>query len=1598
MSLEQENEDRTTQPRRSRPTLWYLWLGVLLLVAIAGLTWLLQPLRAASELPAPPLPSYTPETPDYQEMLVLGPTVFAPQTRGAVRILVRDPRSGQPLPGVEVRISLLAGDPAPAGEVLYRGETNDLGTVEAVFEVPAVKEGQWTLAIDATGPVGEQHLARTVTIRRSLALHVQTPKRTYHPGEPVEAWFWAGGLVDHKPAVDQRVTWTLLDARGNRVCGGAGQTSVYGVAQTACVLAEGAGEGTYRLVAMVGDLTAESELEVQHAVPGTLHVKVQLTQGYAVDGQAMTGQVQVADAYGNRVANASVEVEGRLDRWGEPLFRRVGQTDETGAFTFVVADLQANSVDTTTGIQLVAWADDVQGRSGRDEVTVPVSEQELEIAAWPESTVLRPGLENLVRVTVLYPDGRPARCELEATVPGLEQAVRTETDAEGLAWIPIAAEEGSRLAISLQATGADGAAGSARFDFSLAQGTQQLLLRLERERYTAGEAMQLDALTQAAEAAYLDLSIGGQQVAAYAAPVVGGRARFQVPLQADWAGAVELDAYALLPDGTLLRDARLVQVMPSPSLQVRARRLEDGPGLPATARVALQTTVNGGAGTPALVIASVTRPGDEGSADGSSSVRQSMPRSMPAVELVPQYAETLSKLRPISASVLQAFESYDEAWALRRGAFTAAAEWISWGTRGLFLLSWLIVLVRLWQRGSSPLPTILGSLFAGPLLIGMGVLGIYLGVISMGPGATLALGLAWLGALLAAVVQVRAGREARWMTAFGVLAAAGGVLAVALHYAVARSAGADPGLGLYAWVALGGMCLALSASGLGCLRDGKPQQAWATFSLVLVLAATVGGTALAGWDQRGPTYQELPPLRPRVDPPAPLPIQSETPLVMAADVPTLPFVAPAEGRELLAWVPGAETDQDGSAVIQAPLVEGTDNARLTTLALDADGRWGGEEVMLPLSKPLWATVELPSELTVGDQLALPVTVHNALPISSSVQISVTEGAWFVVRPASDALQQTTLPPAGEHTFALPIRVDNWGDQDLVLSIESQDWSEVITRTVSVRPDGDWVAGAYSWWVEEEDGYKFRIPWAAYEDTDRIAVRVYTGQQSVLSEALARASEQGGSTLDQLASGVEARLAYAAYLQRTGQGSGSIRSDLERALELDYQRLLAFEAMGGGFAVLPGAKPDLYRSAIALRCLSDLAAVTSAGSEAADRTAAWLLAQQTTDGTWQLEELPPSWAALAQAELPITAHVAWALLDAGYASPGTQVAVQHIREYLDSAQDPYVLALAINALLSAGEGTDELAASLARLAEQAEVRYDLARWQSGLQALSGASGSEISAGGYRTPSIKVEVAALATLALARGGGYPDLVDAGLAMLTDSRDVAGTWNAPAATTLALRAFMVGLPDAAEDQAESPASARVRIAMNEGGAQALTLQGDDSAEVSYTDLEKGYNDVQITVEGSKVAYQIVGTYCLRWSQVPLPLPEEEELSLEINYDRTSVSVGESITVAVGVMLNRPGVAPLVSLELGLPPGLTLAEADMDRLVAEGVIGGYERVGERLHVYLQDLSSEQPVRFSYRLRAGYPLRVLSQPSSGIDAANPQRPAVRAPVQVQVQ
>jgi len=191
-----------------------------------------------------------------------------------------------------------------------------------------------------------------------------------------------------------------------------------------------------------------------------------------------------------------------------------------------------------------------------------------------------------------------------------------------------------------------------------------------------------------------------------------------------------------------------------------------------------------------------------------------------------------------------------------------------------------------------------------------------------------------------------------------------------------------------------------------------------------------------------------------------------------------------------------------------------------------------------------------------------------------------------------------------------------------------------------------------------------------------------------------------------------------------------------------------------------------------------------------------------------------------------------------------------------------------------------------------------------------------------------------------------------------------------------------------------------VNDTEAPLVTLPGENAGKsqvLRFGELAKGYNPVEITVQGDEVPYQVFAEYTLLWSEAEPSSPDEEEISLEISYDRTSVRVGETITATVWVMLNRPGVAPLVEVELGLPPGLGLVAEDWEALVQSGIISQMRQGEGLITFYLTDLSDEEPVRFSYRLRARFPLAVRTLPSLAVDIANPQRPSVREPVKIEV-
>jgi uncharacterized protein YfaS (alpha-2-macroglobulin family) len=174
-----------------------------------------------------------------------------------------------------------------------------------------------------------------------------------------------------------------------------------------------------------------------------------------------------------------------------------------------------------------------------------------------------------------------------------------------------------------------------------------------------------------------------------------------------------------------------------------------------------------------------------------------------------------------------------------------------------------------------------------------------------------------------------------------------------------------------------------------------------------------------------------------------------------------------------------------------------------------------------------------------------------------------------------------------------------------------------------------------------------------------------------------------------------------------------------------------------------------------------------------------------------------------------------------------------------------------------------------------------------------------------------------------------------------------------------------------------------------------------------------VKIQSSGSaNLMYQVTTAYYLPWERLD-EAPQGEEgsdlVSIQVGYDRASLAVNDTLAVNVKVQLNQPGArAEQAMIDLGLPPGFSLESGDLDALVERykdqlpeyaGVkVQRYELTGRQILIYLTNLSADEPLEFSYHLRAKYPLRVQTPASSAYDYYNPARQGGAAPQLLEVQ
>jgi uncharacterized protein YfaS (alpha-2-macroglobulin family) len=1623
--------------------------GILILVIALGALWAL-------------INHYThlPERINQMETIVMGQSRYAPGSATSMRVIVRDVSDQKPIAGADVNVSVQP-QAGGASVPLYSGVTDDLGVANVAFTLPADIDPAQQLIVESSSALGTDHLEQEIMVERDFKILLTTDKPLYQPGQLIHIRGLALSAFDRRPAAGESVEFIIADGKGNKVFRESVETSEFGVAAVDFQLASEVVTGLFKITAQMGSTSSEKTVTVEHYVLPKFKVSLVPDRPYYRPGETVTGVLTAEYFFGKKVAAGAVSLEGfTFDFERQGWVNLQGETDESGTYAFVFAlpdYIVGTDLEGGAGrFYLQASVTDQAQHTEHSSLSMPISQNSLIIEAVPESGQIRAGVENILYVLTSYPDGTPAQTRLE--VRHSQGSDTLNTGPYGMASVRLTPES-SWLEIEILARDATGNIADQYFYFEGAWEEETVLLRPDRPTYQIGESMQLEVLTSSHSGnVYLDIVREGQILSTRTVEIDAGHGLVIVDLSSDMFGTLEMHAYKILTSGHIVRDTRLV-VVDAPTdlnLTITSDQQEYLPGENAV----LDFLVRGqdGIGAQAALGLAIVDESVFALAEQDPGFAKlyflleaellqpkydihgfSIPELIKTSIDDPELQTALEGAAQASLADAAAFvgglglnlNSHDEKIRIAEERQTAFFTGVTKGTLGVSLTLPIIVTVlmvmSLRREGvlARSIVIMLGVVITLVLVFlitpvpewygesALDRLSYFLDQIMYGAEDT-GLALLLLGVVSFLALSIHAWRSRN--RALGIslaLTFAFIPLFAFLIFSASRS-DLNPDESVLVWVilvlALVPLAFLLRAAGFGA----KGKIGWAFASLFVATFALTGSLVLpvftlsSGMQElRGGVVVGLADFEG-----APLPeaAPAEDALERAATSTRPSAGEPPRLRqffpETMFWQPEAITDANGNLILEVPLADSITTWRLTALASAQDGRLGAATAGIRVFQDFFVDLDLPRALTQNDEISVPVGVFNYLPDAQSVQLEIASADWFEL--LDDPVKEMTIGANDIDVVYFRIKAKQFGRRALKITARGTSMSDAIQKEVTVFPDGRSFTFTSSDRLSiDEVIEKVMIPPSAINGTQRLSVKIYPGILSQVVEGLDSILRMPFGCFEQTSSTTYPNVLVLDYLQTTGQVSPETQFKAEEYINLGYQRLTTFEVTGGGFSLFGGPPADRMLTAYGLQEFTDMSRVHNVDPDIISRAAEWLLSQQESDGSWKNDQglvHENTWTNLQNERLPVTAYIVWSLIDADFANDSrTQSGLAYVREHLSQADDPYVVALVANALVSAdlaeGKMSSFTQSTLEKLAQMAQFDGQTAYWTSKVATFMGSEGLTGS----------IETTALAAFALLRAEASPDIANAALTYLVREKDSFGTWYNTQATVLSLKAMLQSVRAGAEN-----VNATVTISLNEGQTQEVNVSPDNFdivQTITFDDVSPGVdNRISIRMAGEgNLMYQIRGSYYLPWAEVA-ELQKEgppEMFSIDVDYDRTELTVNDTVQVDIAVSLNEPGLIEWALIDLGIPPGFSIVTDDLNALVsrfddvpedyAYPTIERYELTGRQVLIYIGNLAHEYPLTFSYRMQAKFPLNAKAPASNAYDYYNPDVRGEAVPIELVV-
>lgn len=690
--------------------------------------------------------------------------------------------------------------------------------------------------------------------------------------------------------------------------------------------------------------------------------------------------------------------------------------------------------------------------------------------------------------------------------------------------------------------------------------------------------------------------------------------------------------------------------------------------------------------------------------------------------------------------------------------------------------------------------------------------------------------------------------------------------------------------------------------------------------------------------------------------------------------------------------PEIVTDKSGRASILIPIADSITTWRMAMIASTEHGTLGTSTSSLKVFQDFFVDLDLPVTLTQGDRVSIPVAIYNYSGSQGEVKLQLQPETWFsLVDDTSEKSVEVDSSRVGGSQFTL--EAEHIGKFKLTVSARMNgagDRRDIVVREIEVIPNGREQNIVFNGRLENAIQHDINFPENTIPEASKIFVRLYPGPISQVVEGMDSILRMPGGCFEQTSSSTYPNVLALDYMKRTKKLTSEVHAKAEGYIANGYQRLLTFEVPGGGFSWFGNVPANKILTAYGLMEFSDMSKIYDVDPKLISRTQQWLASQQQKDGSWKPDTQFINEGATDRYNsdvLRITAYLAWALKNTGYAGQAVDRAKEFVEAHLSQKTDTYTLAVIAN--FAASYSTDR-----AFIRQAIQLLLD-ARTEKGEQIWWTAEETGVYGSGR---SASIETTGLAVEALLESGEASDSARKALSYIASQKDAYGTWGTTQATIMALRALLMATEKGAAD-----VRGTLTVLLNGKPEQSLELTPENNDllhQFAFKTIEAVSNNVEIRFQGKgSLAYQVVGDYFLPWDQKP-PF---EPLSIDVAYDRTHLAQNDLAIATATIKNNLDKTAKMVMVDLGIPPGFDLLSEDLEEYQNKSVrrnsghLSKFSLTATQAILYFNSFAAGDSVALRFRLRAKYPIRARTFQSRVYEYYDPEISALARPVQLEV-